>query len=143
MRNTEDQKFKIGKALHLIEGSDVTIFATGHLVWEAILAEEALEKEGISAEVINIHTIKPLDVEAILKSVAKTGCVVTAEEHQMNGGLGDSVAQTLALNHPAPLEMVAVNDSFGESGIPDELMKKYGIDAENIVKAAKRVIKRK
>ncbi|KYG72545.1 MULTISPECIES: transketolase family protein [Roseivirga] len=139
----EDQKFKIGKALHLIEGSDVTIFATGHLVWEAILAEEALEKEGISAEVINIHTIKPLDVEAILKSVAKTGCVVTAEEHQMNGGLGDSVAQTLALNHPAPLEMVAVNDSFGESGIPDELMKKYGIDAENIVKAAKRVIKRK
>lgn len=139
----EDQKFEIGKALHLIEGSDVTIFATGHLVWEAILAEEALEKEGISAEVINIHTIKPLDVEAILKSVAKTGCVVTAEEHQMNGGLGDSVAQTLALNHPAPLEMVAVNDSFGESGVPDELMKKYGIDAENIVKAAKRVIKRK
>ena len=139
----EDQKFEIGKALHLIEGSDVTIFATGHLVWEAILAEEALEKEGISAEVINIHTIKPLDVEAILKSVAKTGCVVTAEEHQMNGGLGDSVAQTLALNHPAPLEMVAVNDSFGESGVPDELMKKYGIDAENIVKAAKRALKRK
>lgn len=139
----EDQKFEIGKALHLIEGSDVTIFATGHLVWEAILAEEALEKEGISAEVINIHTIKPLDVEAILKSVAKTGCVVTAEEHQMNGGLGDSVAQTLALNHPAPLEMVAVNDSFGESGVPEELMKKYGVDAENIVKAAKRVISRK
>lgn len=139
----EDQKFEIGKALHLIEGSDVTIFATGHLVWEAILAEEALEKEGISAEVINIHTIKPLDVEAILKSVAKTGCVVTAEEHQMNGGLGDSVAQTLALNYPAPLEMVAVNDSFGESGVPEELMKKYGVDAENIVKAAKRVISRK
>ena len=139
----EDQKFEIGKALHLIEGTDVTIFATGHLVWEAILAEEALEKEGISAEVINIHTIKPLDVDAILKSVAKTGCVVTAEEHQMNGGLGDSVAQTLALNHPAPLEMVAVNDSFGESGVPEELMKKYGVDAENIVKAAKRVLKRK
>lgn len=139
----EDQKFEIGKALQLIEGSDVTIFATGHLVWEAILAEEALEKEGISAEVINIHTIKPLDVEAILKSVTKTGCVVTAEEHQMNGGLGDSVAQTLALNHPAPLEMVAVNDSFGESGVPEELMKKYGVDAENIVKAAKRVISRK
>lgn len=139
----EDQKFEIGKALHLIEGSDVTIFATGHLVWEAILAEEALEKEGISAEVINIHTIKPLDVDAILKSVAKTGCVVTAEEHQMNGGLGDSVAQTLALHHPAPLEMVAVNDSFGESGVPEELMKKYGVDAENIVKAAKRVLKRK
>lgn len=139
----EDQQFEIGKALHLIEGSDVTIFATGHLVWEAILAEEALEKEGISAEVINIHTIKPLDVDAILKSVAKTGCVVTAEEHQMNGGLGDSVAQTLALHHPAPLEMVAVNDSFGESGVPEELMKKYGIDAENIVKAAKKVLKRK
>lgn len=139
----EDQKFEIGKALHLIEGSDVTIFATGHLVWEAILAEEALEKEGISAEVINIHTIKPLDVEAILKSVAKTGCVVTAEEHQMNGGLGDSVAQTLALHHPAPLEMVAVNDSFGESGVPEDLMKKYGVDAENIVRAAKKVISRK
>ncbi|WP_420387267.1 transketolase family protein [Roseivirga sp.] len=139
----EDQKFEIGKALHLIEGSDVTIFATGHLVWEAILAEEALEKEGISAEVINIHTIKPLDVEAIIKSVSKTGCAVTAEEHQMNGGLGDSVAQTLALNLPAPIEMVAVNDSFGESGVPADLMKKYGIDAENIVKAAKKAIKRK
>lgn len=139
----EDQKFEIGKALHLIEGSDVTIFATGHLVWEAILAEEALEKEGISAEVINIHTIKSLDVEAIIKSVTKTGCAVTAEEHQMNGGLGDSVAQTLALNLPAPIEMVAVNDSFGESGVPADLMKKYGIDAENIVKAAKKVIQRK
>lgn len=139
----EDQKFEIGKALHLIEGSDVTIFATGHLVWEAIEAEAVLAAEGISVEVINIHTIKPLDVEAVLKSVAKTGCVVTAEEHQMNGGLGDSIAQTLALNHPAPLEMVAVNDSFGESGVPEELMKKYGIDAENIVSAVKRVIKRK
>ena len=139
----EDQKFEIGKALHLIEGSDVTIFATGHLVWEAIEAEAVLAAEGISVEVINIHTIKPLDVEAVLKSVAKTGCVVTAEEHQMNGGLGDSIAQTLALNHPAPLEMVAVNDSFGESGVPEELMKKYGIDAENIVKAVKRVMKRK
>ncbi len=139
----EDQKFEIGKALHLIEGSDVTILATGHLVWEAIEAEAVLAAEGISVEVINIHTIKPLDVEAVLKSVAKTGCVVTAEEHQMNGGLGDSIAQTLALNHPAPLEMVAVNDSFGESGVPEELMKKYGIDAENIVSAVKRVIKRK
>ncbi|HEY9116286.1 MAG TPA: transketolase family protein [Roseivirga sp.] len=139
----EDQKFEIGKALHLIEGSDVTIFATGHLVWEAIEAEAVLAAEGISVEVINIHTIKPLDVQAVLKSVAKTGCVVTAEEHQMNGGLGDSIAQTLALNHPAPLEMVAVNDSFGESGVPEELMKKYGIDAENIVKAVKRVMKRK
>ncbi|GHE62642.1 MAG: transketolase family protein [Bacteroidota bacterium] len=139
----EDQKFEIGKALHLIEGSDVTIFATGHLVWEAIVAEEELAKEGISVEVINIHTIKPLDVEAVLASVSKTGCVVTAEEHQMNGGLGDSIAQTLALHHPAPLEMVAVNDSFGESGTPDELMKKYGIDAENIAKAVRKVLKRK
>ncbi len=138
-----DQKFEIGKALKMIEGSDVTIFATGHLVWEAIEAEAELAKEGISVEVINIHTIKPLDVEAILESVKKTGCVVTAEEHQMNGGLGDSVAQTLALHHPAPLEMVAVNDSFGESGKPEELMKKYGVDAENIVKSTKRVMARK
>ncbi|MBO3696868.1 transketolase family protein [Roseivirga sp. E12] len=138
-----DQKFEIGKAIKMIEGSDVTIFATGHLVWEAIEAEAALAEQGISAEVINIHTIKPLDTEAILASVAKTGCVVTAEEHQMNGGLGDSVAQTLAMNHPAPLEMVAVNDSFGESGKPAELMTKYGIDAANIVKAAQKVIGRK
>lgn len=138
-----DQKFEIGKAIKMIEGTDVTIFATGHLVWEAIEAEAVLAEQGISAEVINIHTIKPLDTEAILTSVAKTGCVVTAEEHQMNGGLGDSVAQTLALNHPAPLEMVAVNDSFGESGKPAELMTKYGIDAANIVKAAQRAIARK
>ena len=138
-----DQKFEIGKALKLIEGTDVTIFATGHLVWEAIEAEAALAEAGISAEVINIHTIKPLDVEAVLESAAKTGCVVTAEEHQMNGGLGDSIAQTLALNNPTPLEMVAVNDSFGESGTPEELMTKYGIDAKNIVEAAKRVIARK
>ncbi len=138
-----DQKFEIGKALKMIEGTDVTIFATGHLVWEAIEAEAVLAKEGISVEVINIHTIKPLDVQAIIESAKKTGCVVTAEEHQMNGGLGDSVAQTLALNLPTPLEMVAVNDSFGESGTPEQLMKKYGIDAENIVKAVKRVMKRK
>lgn len=139
----KDQKFEIGKALHLIEGTDVTIFATGHLVWEAIEAEAALAEKGIQAEVINIHTIKPLDVEAILTSVAKTGCVVTAEEHQMNGGLGDSIAQTLALHHPAPLEMVAVNDSFGESGKPEDLMKKYGIDAAHIITAAEKVIQRK
>ena len=132
-----DQKFEIGKAIKMIEGNDVTIFATGHLVWEAI------EAEAVSVEVINIHTIKPLDVQAIIESAKKTGCVVTAEEHQMNGGLGDSVAQTLALNLPTPLEMVAVNDSFGESGTPEQLMKKYGIDAENIVKAVKRVMKRK
>lgn len=138
-----DQKFEIGKALKLIEGSDVSIFATGHLVWEAIEAEAVLAEEGIKAEVINIHTIKPLDVEAILESVSKTGCAVSAEEHQMNGGLGDSIAQTLALNNPSPLEMVAVNDSFGESGTPAQLMEKYGIDAKNIVSAVKKVMKRK
>ncbi|GAB5522970.1 MAG: transketolase C-terminal domain-containing protein [Roseivirga sp.] len=138
-----DQKFEIGKALKLIEGSDVSIFATGHLVWEAIEAEAILAEQGIKAEVINIHTIKPLDTEAILESVAKTGCAVSAEEHQMNGGLGDSIAQTLALNNPSPLEMVAVNDSFGESGTPAQLMTKYGIDAKNIVLAAKKVMERK
>jgi transketolase len=138
-----DQQFEIGKALKLIEGSDVSIFATGHLVWEAIEAEAMLAAENIKAEVINIHTIKPLDVKAILESVSKTGCAVSAEEHQMNGGLGDSIAQTLALNNPAPLEMVAVNDSFGESGTPAELMTKYGIDAKNIVKAVKKVLERK
>jgi transketolase len=138
-----DQKFEIGKALHLITGSDVTIFATGHLVWEAIEAEAILAEKGISAEVINIHTIKPLDAKAILDSVAKTGCAVSAEEHQMNGGLGDSIAQVLCMNNPVPLEMVAVNDTFGESGIPAELMKKYGLTKENIVAKAIRAIERK
>ena len=138
-----DQKFEIGKALKLIEGADVTIFATGHLVWEAIEAETVLAEKGISAEVINIHTIKPLDVEAILASVKKTGCAVSAEEHQINGGLGDSIAQTLALHDPKPLEMVAVNDSFGESGTPAQLMKKYGISSEHVVAAAEKVLKRK
>ena len=139
----EDQPFEIGKAIRLIEGSDVSIFATGHLVWEAILAEEMLAGKGISAEVINIHTIKPIDTKAILKSVAKTGCVVSAEEHQINGGLGDSIAQVLIQNQPAPMEYVGVQDEFGESGTPDQLMKKYGLSAENIVKAALKVIKRK
>ena len=138
-----DQKFEIGKALKMIEGSDVTVFATGHLVWEAVEAEAQLADEGISVEVINIHTIKPLDVDAVLESANKTGCIVTAEEHQMNGGLGDSIAQTLALHNPTPLEMVAVNDSFGESGTPAQLMTKYGMDAAHIVKAVKRVIARK
>lgn len=138
-----DQNFEIGKAILLNEGKDVTIIATGHLVWKAIEAAQALEAKGISAEVINIHTIKPLDEEAILKSVSKTRCVVTAEEHQMNGGLGDSVAQLLARRSPSPQEFVAVNDSFGESGTPDELMKKYGLDSSNIVAAAERVIGRK
>jgi transketolase len=138
-----DQKFEIGKAVMLTEGTDVTIIATGHLVWKAIEAEAALSQLGISTEVINIHTIKPLDEEAILRSVTKTKCVVTAEEHQMNGGLGDSVAQLLSRKLPTPQEFVAVNDSFGESGTPDELLKKYGLDSSNIVSAVNKVLKRK
>lgn len=138
-----DVRFEIGKALMLNEGTDVSIFATGHLVWKAIEAGHALAAKGISAEIINIHTIKPLDEKAILESVSKTRCVVTAEEHQMNGGLGDSICQLLARKQPTPVEMVAVNDSFGESGKPDELMVKYGIDTVNIVAAAERVMKRK
>jgi transketolase len=138
-----DQKFEIGKAVMLNEGTDVSIFATGHLVWKAIEAVEMLAAKGINAEIINIHTIKPLDSKAVLESVMKTKCVVTAEEHQMNGGLGDSIAQLLALKLPMPIEMVAVNDSFGESGTPDELMTKYGLDAINIVDAALRSIARK
>ncbi len=138
-----DQKFEIGKALKLIDGHDVSIFATGHLVWEAILAEAMLADKGIKAEVINIHTIKPLDAKAILDSAQKTGCVVSAEEHQMNGGLGDNIAQLLARFNPMPMEMVAVNDSFGESGIPHELMEKYGLSAKNIVEAAEKAIGRK
>lgn len=139
----ENQKFEIGKALMLNEGTDVTIIATGHLVWEALIACEELEKQGISAEVINIHTIKPLDEEAILKSVAKTGCVVTAEEHNILGGLGESVSRVLVQNNPVPQEYVAVNDTFGESGTPDQLMEKYGLNSGAIVKAAQKVIKRK
>ena len=139
----EDQEFVIGKALNLIEGKDVTIFATGHLVWEAIQAAEILEQEGISAEVINIHTIKPLDVEAVLQSVAKTKAVVCAEEHFIAGGMGESIASTLAANTPAPIEFVAINDKFGQSGTPSALMKAYGLDAEHIVSAAKKAISRK
>ena len=138
-----DQKFEIGKAVMLNEGKDVTIFATGHLVWKAIEAGEQLAAQGIDAEIINIHTIKPLDISAVLTSVKKTRCVVTAEEHQMNGGLGDSIAQLLSRELPTPLEMVAVNDSFGESATPDQLMKKYGLETVNIVDAVKKVIKRK
>lgn len=139
----ENQVFEIGKALVLNEGTDVSIFATGHLVWKAIEAGKLLAEQGIDAEIINIHTIKPLDEEAVLKSVSKTKCVVTAEEHQMHGGLGDSIAQLLCRKMPLPLEMVAVNDSFGESGTPDELMKKYGLEKENIVQAALKVLQRK
>ena len=138
-----NQVFEIGKALQLNEGSDVTIFATGHLVWHAIEAGEILAEKGIEAEIINIHTIKPLDREAVINSVKKTHCVVTAEEHQMNGGLGDSIAQLLALQLPTPMEMVAVNDSFGESGTPEQLMEKYGLNTEAIVNAALKVISRK
>jgi transketolase len=139
----KDQKFEIGKAVTLNEGKDVSIFATGHLVWQAIKAGEILEAQGIDAEIINIHTIKPLDEKAILTSVAKTKCVVSAEEHQMNGGLGDAIAQLLSRNKPTPQEFIAVNDSFGESGTPDQLMQKYGLMAENIVEAVLKVIKRK
>lgn len=138
-----DQTFEIGKALMLNEGSDVTIFATGHLVWKAIEAGHILAEKGINAEVINIHTIKPLDAKAILESARKTRCVVTAEEHQMNGGLGDSICQLLARELPTPVEMVAVNDTFGESGTPDDLMKKYGLDTKNIVAAVEKAISRK
>ncbi|AOC95565.1 MULTISPECIES: transketolase C-terminal domain-containing protein [Flavobacterium] len=138
-----DEPFVIGKAILLNEGTDVTIIATGHLVWEALIAAEKLEEKGISAEVINIHTIKPLDEEAILKSVAKTRCVVTAEEHNYLGGLGESVSGVLALNNPTPQEFVAVQDSFGESGTPEQLMEKYKLNNQAIVEAVERVIKRK
>jgi transketolase len=138
-----DQKFEIGKAWMVNEGKDVSIFATGHLVWEAIQAGEILEKEGIDAEIINIHTIKPLDEQAILQSVAKTKCAVTAEEHQLNGGLGDAVCQVLSRNMPAPVEMVGVNNSFGESGTPAQLMEKYGLNAASIVNAVRKAMSRK
>lgn len=139
----EDAKFEIGKADVLIEGKDVTIIACGHLVWKSIEAAKILSEQGISVELINMHTIKPLDEEAILKSVRKTKCVVTAEEHMINGGLGDSVAQVLARNYLAPQEYVGVNDTFGESGKPMELMTKYGIDTQNVVDAVLKVISRK
>src|SRR4028118_2235084 len=139
----DDQNFEIGKAWTVNEGKDVSIFATGHLVWESILAGELLEKEGIDAEIINIHTIKPLDEQAILQSRSKTKCAVTAEEHQLNGGLGDAVCQLLSRNIPLPVEMIGVNNSFGESGVPAQLMEKYGLNAQNIVKAVKKVISRK
>ena len=139
----ENEPFEIGKAIQLTEGTDVTIVATGHLVWEALQASEQLEANGISAEVINIHTIKPLDKDAILKSVAKTKCIVTAEEHNYYGGLGESIARVLSKNNPAPQEFIATNDTFGESGTPAQLMEKYGLNAKAIVKAVEKVIKRK
>jgi transketolase len=139
----DDAEFIIGKADVLTEGTDVTIIACGHLVWKSIEAAKELSAKGISVELINMHTIKPLDEAAILKSVGKTGCVVTAEEHMKHGGLGDSVAQVLAQHLPSPQEYVAVNDTFGESGTPMELMTKYGIDTANIVEAVHKAIARK
>lgn len=139
----KDQKFEIGKAIRFIEGSDVSIFATGHMVWYAIEAQAMLADQGISAEIINIHTIKPLDEEAILESVRKTRAVVSAEEHQIHGGLGDAIAHVLAKKIPTPMEMVGVQDSFGESGTPEELMEKYHCSPKDIAQAAIEVLKRK
>lgn len=139
----EDQKFEIGKAIKLNEGKDVTVIATGHLVWESIQAAAALEKEGISVDLINIHTIKPLDREAVLESVRKTGAVVCAEEHLIAGGLGEVVASLLVRELPVPMEFVAVDDRFGQSGTPSALMKAYGLDSENVVKAVRKVLSRK
>ncbi|MEZ7887196.1 MAG: transketolase family protein [Flavobacteriales bacterium] len=138
-----DQKFEIGKGIMLNEGTDVTIIATGHLVWEAILAGEKLAEQGINAEIINIHTIKPLDEEMVIASAKKTGAVVTAEEHQTIGGLGATVSQCLAKNHAVPMDFVAVDDSFGESGTPAQLMTKYGLDADNIIAKVKSVLAKK
>lgn len=138
-----DQKFEIGKAQVLNEGTDVTIIACGHLVWIAVEAAKMLAEKGISVDLINMHTIKPLDEAAIIKSVGKTGCVVTAEEHQINGGLGDAVANVLSRNNPAPHEYVAVMDTFGESGTPNQLLEKYGLNKENIVAAAEKAMARK
>lgn len=139
----EDQKFEIGKAIRLNEGTDVTVIATGHMVWEAIKAAEELEKKGISVDLINIHTIKPLDEEAVLESAGRTRAVVCAEEHLMAGGLGETVASLLARKNPTPMEFVSVNDRFGQSGTPARLMKEYGLDAENIVSAVEKVLSRK
>ncbi len=137
-----DMPFEIGKAQVLIEGTDVSIFACGHLVWRALQAAEELAKAGIKAEVINVHTIKPLDVDAVIASVRKTGCAVSCEEHNRYGGLGDAIAQALALRSPSPMEFVAVNDTFGESGTPDQLLKKYGLDTPDIVAAAHKAMGR-
>ncbi len=143
MPTPEEEKFVIGKAIKLTEGADVTIVATGHLVWEALQASEQLEELGITAEVINIHTIKPLDKDAILKSIKKTGCIVTCEEHNKFGGLGESIARLLVETNPIPQEFVAVDDTFGESATPAQLLEKYNLNDKAIVKAVKKVIKRK
>ncbi|MFZ1260719.1 MAG: transketolase C-terminal domain-containing protein, partial [Chitinophagaceae bacterium] len=140
---TADKPFEIGKAQHFSEGTDVSIFACGHLVWNAIQAGAILQEKGISAEVINIHTIKPLDEETILNSIRKTRCAVTAEEHNIIGGLGDAIAQVAAKNLPIPIEYVGTKDTFGESGTPVQLLKKYGLDIPDIVAAAEKVMNRK
>jgi transketolase len=140
---TNEADFVIGKAQQLSEGTDVSIFACGHLVWKAIEAGKILEEKGISVEVINIHTIKPLDLEAVVASIRKTKCAVTAEEHNIIGGLGDSIAQAAAKHYPVPIEYIGTNDTFGESGKPLELLKKYGLDTDNIVAAAQKAISRK
>jgi len=139
----DEQTFEIGKAITMAEGTDVTIFATGHMVWQSVEAAKILTKEGVSVELINIHTIKPLDETAVLASVAKTGCAVTAEEHQIAGGLGESIAQVTARHQPTPLELVGVHDSFGESGKPLDLLNKYGLGVDDVVAAAKKVMQRK
>jgi transketolase len=140
---TSDMPFQIGKAQVLTEGTDISIFACGHMVWIALEAEKMLREKGISAEVINMHTIKPLDTDAVLKSIQKTGCAVSAEEHNIIGGLGDSIAQTASRSHPIPMEYVGTNDTFGESGTPTQLLEKYGLDSAHIVAAAQKVIARK
>ena len=140
---TREEDFEIGKAQVLNTGSDVTLFACGHMVWNAVEAGRILEQKGITADIINVHTIKPLDQATILKSVQKTGCAVTAEEHNVLGGLGDSIAQVCARNHPIPIEMIGTNDCFGESGTPAELLVKYGLDVPNIVAAAEKALARK
>lgn len=137
------EPFVIGKAQQFAQGNDVSIFACGHLVWKAIEAARILKEKGIHADVINIHTIKPLDKEAVVQSITKTGCAVTAEEHNVLGGLGDSIAQVAARTHPVPIEMIGTQDTFGESGKPTELLKKYGLDTEFIVAAAEKAINRK
>jgi transketolase len=138
-----DEPFVIGKAQQLAEGSDASIFACGHLVWKAIEAAKSLKEKGILVDVINIHTIKPLDEEAVLNSIKKTGCAVTAEEHNVIGGLGDSIAQTATKHFPVPIEMIGTQDTFGESGKPTELLKKYGLETENIIAAVEKAISRK
>lgn len=140
---TDGMPFQIGKAQIFSEGSDVSIFACGHMVWKAIEAGKILEEKGISVELINIHTVKPIDTEAVIQSLKKTGCAVTAEEHNIIGGLGDAIAQAASRNLPTPIEYVGTNDTFGESGTPEQLLEKYGLTADHIVEAAEKVISRK